>query len=409
MKSKIFYMLLCLLMIFSFIKIIFAEELAFTMTANADNTEVVAGGEATITVSLKSDSAIANCLFTIETDSTLELVSKSGLNNWNFDSYEGSGKDLISNSSLDNVAYTEGKNIFNLKYKVNGDGKVNIKNIKCVSTMAEGTDEEGNNTEIEGSFQDITVSFTVKDTGEDTTLSNLAVTGGKLLSEFSSNRFSYQIELDSPNFSLDMTTSNTEFQDKIVVTDTNGNKLDPKNITFSNDGGQGYMYIKIVVNGNDSQSYQLAAHYGQELDNSLSSLKINGESVVLKTGQTDYTFNVGKDITEVNVIAELTDSENFQFREGNEPGIFKLSGGTTSIALMIVPKNSQIGASSKTYIIEIVKEGGTNAGDSSYNDGGNVTTNPGTGEISVFIMSFILISSLVGSVILYIKTLKSYR
>ena len=404
MKNINRYLLLVLMLCCSFVKTVFAEELSFTMSASADKNDVVAGEEAIITVGLKSSSVITSCSFSIDNDSTLELVSKNGLNNWNFDS----AGTTISDSSSDKVAYIEGKNIFNLKYKVNGKGKVTIKNIECSSS----SDSEEGTSEIKGSFNDISVDFTVKDTSDDTTLSSLKVTGGTLAPEFSSNVYEYIVNLDNTKFSLELTSNNVNYQDKIVIYDTEGKKLDPNNITFKNDGGQGLMYIKIIINGNEDKPYELTAKYEQEtLDNSLASLKINGKVIELKEGQTDYVIDVSSDVLEVNVEAILKDSNNFQFREGNEAGTFKISDGTTSIALIIVPKSQQSGAASKTYIIDIVKEGSSNnsSSSSSSSNNGNTSTNPSTGGISLTLMFLILISSLIGSIFLYQKKLESYK
>lgn len=406
MKNKFYYILLYVFISFSFLPVAYAEGLEFTMSASASQNEVVAGGESTITVSLKSQSAIAMCQFNVSVDGSLELVSKNGLNNWNFETFQGVGKITIHNNSLENVAYTEGKNIFSLVYKVNENGKVTIKDIECTSLMPEGVDENGEATEVMGTTSDVSVAFTTKAATSDTTLSNLTVTGGTLLSEFSPAKHEYMVELSTSQFSLGLTANHKEFQDKIVVTDVNGKTLDPNNITFSNDGDQGLMQIHITVNGDTDKKYVLVARYQQkELDNSLSSLKINGTAVKLSANQTDYTFEIPQNVTEVTLTAELADSTNFQFKQGNEPGVFKTSGGTTSIALMIVPKNSGIGAAGKTYTIEIIKKGSPSGGDQS--QGGNATTNPSTGGISMFIMIFILIISLMGSLYLYRKQVAS--
>jgi hypothetical protein len=39
----------------------------------------------------------------------------------------------------------------------------------------------------------------------------------------------------------------------------------------------------------------------------------------------------------------------------------------------------------------------------------NTNNNPGTGDVPMFFMGFILIASLVGSVVLYRKNLESYK
>ena len=414
MKNKICYIMLWLLVSFSFVNYVFAEELTFTMTASSDNSEVVVGGETSISLNLKSDSVITSCQFKVNAASTLELVSKNGANNWNVDTENNDGSLVIKNSSSDTAIYTEGKKIFTFTYKVNGDGKVTFSDIKCTSSQSgEGT------AEITATHQNIETSLTAKSVSEDTSLSSLKVlSGGQLSPEFNSNDYEYTINLDSANFSIEMTASNAEYQDKIVVTDAEGKTLDPKNLVFKNDGNQGLMLITITVNENTSKQYSLVVHYEQkELDNTLSSLKINGSNITLKDDVFDYTFKVGKNVTQVEVEAILKDSTNFKFREGNEPGIFQISGGTTSIALIIVPKSSQSGALGQTYNIEIIKEGtsaGNNTGNNNNNNNnndnaGNTTVNPSTGSISKFIIIIILVSSLVGSVYLYKKNLESYK
>lgn len=400
MKNINRYLLLILMLCCSFVKTVFAEELPFTISATADRNEVVSGEEVTITVSLKSNSVITSCKNETVNDSTLEFISVNGLNNWYIDIDNKTGID----TSSDKIAYVDGKNIASFKYRVNGNGAVTLKNIECSYVSGEGEDA----TEIKGSFQDIVVNFTTKDISDDTTLSSLKVNGGTLTSEFSPNVYQYQIELDNSNFSLELVSNNVNYQDKISVVDVNGNKLNPSNITFSNDGGQGYMYIKIIVNDNFDAPYELVARYEQvTLDNSLASLKINGKEIDLKDGKTDYVINVSSDVTEVDVVAILNDSDNFEFREGNEDGIFKISDGTTSIALIIVPKSSQSGATSKTYIIDIVKDGLPSSSSSSNWE--NPNTNPSTGGISLFLMMLILISSLIGSIFLYQKKIESYK
>lgn len=409
MKNKFCYILLGLLVNFSFVNSVFAEGLEFSMTATANNNEIVVGEQGTITVNLKSDSVISSCQFNVTGDTNLEFVSNSGLNNWNFGTDEGSTF-TINNNSSDNVAYTDGKNIFNLVYQVNGNGKVTIKDIQCTSST---TGDGGS--DITGTTSDMEVSFTTKEVVDDTSLSSLTVTGGTLLTEFSPNTYEYMIELDDANFSINMTASNSEYQDKIVITNASGQTISPNNITYTNDGGQNFMRMTVTINGNTSKQYVLIAHYEQkELDNSLGSLKINGTEIKLSADKVDYTFTIGKNVNEVSVVAALKDSTNFQFREGNEPGIYQVSSGTTSIALMIVPKSSQTGAEAKTYYIDIIKEGTSNNNNNNGNNNnssnnGNATTNPSTGNVSMFIMAIILISSLVGSIFLYQKNLESYK
>lgn len=414
MKNKLYYVLLSLIVSFSFINTVFAAgDLDFTVSAVADKTTLVKGTEATITVSIKSDSYINACTFEVEADSTLESKSIKGQNS--FGEIVGNGIINVENSSISGNAPTSGIEILTLKYKVNGDGKVTIKTNQCVAPASEEV----------GSYSDIVINFTAK---EDTSLSSLTVTGGKLSPAFSPDKLTYVLELSSPNFSLSMTASDSQYQDNIIVTNINGDTLDPSNITFDN-GGQSVMPINITVNG--VTTYSIGASYEQpELDNTLSSLKIDGKSVTLEDGVYEYVVKISKNTTEFDLEAVLSDSENFQFAStGNKPGNFSVSGDSTYVVLIVEPKSSQAGASSVTYNIEVVREGGSSTSGDSGNSSGdgtgngspggqtsgnqstgnNVSSNPSTGNISMFIMAFILIASLVGSVILYQKNLESYK
>ena len=396
MKNKLYYVLLGFLISFSYVGKVFAFE--FTVAGYVSNAEVVAGEEATVNVFLKSESPIAGCLFKVEADNSIELVSKTGMNGWNI-ALEGTEGINVENSSLSNDPLTNGKNILSLKYKVNGAGKVIIKTDHCVSTL----------TEEKSTHSDIVVNFATKDLSADTNLSNLLISGAQLVN-FSPTEYTYSAALSKPNFSLTMTASNPDYQDDIVVTDVDGNVLDPNNITFSDSSGQSVMMINITVNGDTAKAYKLLLGYEQKgLDNSLSSLKVNGKVIELEAGKFSYALTVPKDVTSFKVEAVLSDSENFQFVTGNAPGDYAMGSGTTSVALIVEPKSSQTGGKVVTYIIDVTKEGGSSSSKPSTSKPSSSIQNPQTGGISMFVMAFILIASLVSSVFLYQKNLESYK
>lgn len=399
MKNKLYYILLSLLVSFSFMNNVFADEFSYTVTTDPSSSTVVLGNEATIKVNLKSNSSINACLFKVSASDGIEFVSKNGVNGWNV-TEDGTNGFLVENSSTDGEALSAGKNILELKYKVNANGKVTVATDYCISTETEEQD----------SHAAIDVIFTTKDISKDTSLSSLTVIGGRM-SEFSSDKHSYVAELTSPNFSLKMVTSNPDFQDDIMVVDGFGNILDPNNITFVDEDGLGQMQINIIINKDAKNPYGIGVKYvNTELDNSLSSLKINGNEILVE-GLYDYEYTVGKNVTSVEIEAILSDSENFQFVEGNSPGTFNLSGSDQVLPIIIEPKDSQSGGMRISYYITIKKEGSTGgvSNNSNNNNNGEVTANPTTGGASMFIMAFILIVSLMSSLFLYKKNLESYK
>jgi len=418
MKNKLYYILLGILMSFAFIGNVFAAELNFTVSATPDATTIVKGKEVKITLNLKSDSPIEMCQFQVTADSTLEYVSMSTSNLWSV------GQGTISNFTLENDAnntepLTNGKNVLEIKYKVNGDGKVTIKTVEC-AYVADASNASS------GTHEDVVVSLTSKDASTDTTLSELKVTGGELLTPITTpteNNF-YAITLDSSTFGLSAKASNSDYQDDIVFKDGNGNVInDPSNIKFVSDGGQTQMLMTIVVN--NTTTYNLLVSYEQvELDNSLKSITINGVNLSLQTGVYEYEYTIGKDTTSFDVGAVLSDSTNFKFGDdSNAPGNFSIND-VVDIIIVVEPVSSDIGASAVTYTIRVNKEGAlTDNPNGDENDNkpstggstqkpagsGNVSSNPSTGDISMFFMAVILIASLVGSIILYQKNLESYK
>ena len=99
-----------------------------------------------------------------------------------------------------------------------------------------------------------------------------------------------------------------------------------------------------------------------------------------------------------------------------------MTGDITYIVHIVEPISSQSGGVSATYYIEVIREVGGSTGstppdssnddsgsNSSNNSGSNTTTNPSTGGISMFVMAFILMTSLGGSIYLYQKNLEGYK
>lgn len=401
-KNKLSYIILSLIISFSFINNVFAEELSLTTSVTLDKADVFIGDVASINVVLKSDEAIDSCTFKITNDSTLTLESKNATNNYSFETEDLSAL-KIKYTADDPADLTNGKTVFKLNYKVNGSGKVSVATTECTTTNDGKT----------GSYQEVSVSIDAKEKVEDTTLSNIEVTGGTI-TNFTSNNLTPSIKLEQPNFSLKFTASNEKYQNSIVTTDADGNVLDPSKLTFNDPTGQGIMTLVVTV-GDDTNktTYQLGISYeAPELDNSLASLKVNGVNIGLTKGKTEYKVKISNNATSIKVDATLVDSNNFKFSDGNGPSTYDIK--SESIALVIEPKNSQIGGIGVTYIIEIERETANNggaSGSSSNNSSSsqNNISNPQTGNISMFMMAIILIASFVGSIYLYQKNIENYK
>lgn len=407
MKNKLCYVLLGILMSFTFMNDVFA---ATDVSMIVDETTVVRNSEVSIKINLKSDIALTSCLFDVNSDSDIEFISKSGSNNWNV-TQDGVDGFLVENNSIDGDNLSNGKNILVLKYKVKGDGKVSIVTNNCIN----GTTEE-----VVKNIATTQVEFTVTEPVDDTSLKSINVTGGVLSPTFKSDKYSYVItNLSSPKFGLILTATDEKYQDDIVVKKSSGEVIENlSNITFKNEDGSGMMLLTITVA--DKTKYSITVSYTQkDLKSDLKWVTINGEQLELVDGVLEYEYKVGKNVSSFEVDAEVRDSNNFKIgAASNAPGTFTIKD-SVDVIIVVEPKNSELGASLSTYTIRIVKEGnkvedkpsggnsgGTAPGGSS---GGTPTANPETGDISMFTMAFILIASLVGSVVLYQKNLESYK
>lgn len=407
MKNKFIYLILSIFMCFSFVSRVFAEgvEFSFSGYVVGNSTSVVKGSEVTINVSLNSNVYLNKCSFDLSNDSNIEFVSGSGMNK-----YEFKKVDSVYQISRDasNTQFNSGLVVMQLKYKVNDDGKVTIKNLECSSAS---------DNQVGTYSEEMKFDFDAIEEKVDTSLSKISVTGGTLSPSFSSSIKSYSINLDSSIFSLELVASNSDYQDDIVVTDEDGNKLDINNITFKNNN-QGKMPIVVKVN-NDTVYNLLAVYEEKELNNTLKSLKIDDKVVTLENGKYEYTVTIGNSVNSVRIDAVLNDSTNFKFTdEFNGTQIVQTPSGTTSYPIIIEPSNSQIGAEGVTYIIRLVKENNNSGNGSSNNNSsnnnnntsgnnGNVNNNPTTGGISIALMICILLCSLVGSIYIYQKKLEN--
>ena len=172
---------------------------------------------------------------------------------------------------------------------------------------------------------------------------------------------------------------------------------------------QGYIMIVYIMVNNKKQHDIAFIYENNELDNSLASLKINGETINFTKGQLNYKYKLPKNATEMKVVAVLADSNNFQFDDESN-GTWTYNKSDEIISIVIQPKKADSGIGNLTYIVEIEREkDNTGAPSNNNNNNGNTISNPQTGNISMFIMAIILIASLIGSVILYQRNIDNYN
>ena len=294
-----------------------------------------------------------------------------------------------------------------LKYRVNGNGSIKVSSSSYCS-----------NGDVDVNVNEKKIDFKIKELSNDYTLKSIKI-NGKAYPDFNPNGVNYLIKLEEPNFSLEYETTNSDYQDDVVVR-FNGNVVtDLNNIVWSDPTNQGAGILEIIVN--NQKNYLFSVNYEVlDLDNTLKSLKIGGNIVELQNSKTNYTVKVSKNDIIIEIEAVLNDPINFKLDETFENGklLYNCSGDNYCLLnIEVFPVDQSSGGKTLLYTIEIIKEGDkdvspeSTGGSSSSSKPtiGDVEKNPETGDISMFFMALILISSLVGSVFLYQKNMEGYK
>jgi len=414
MKKNLSYITVLLFVWFAYM--LPANAANFDFKVQADSKEIVKGNETTVKVMIKSyeTEGISTCSFKTDLGSGLELVSKNSVNNWNVTA-NSDVKYLLESNTEEGLTQSnsgDGVNILELKYKVNSNAKLTFSEIECSNGVGDFT------------HSDVSVDFTTKDVSADYTLKSLEITGGKIITEggFTSINKSYVAEIDSNTFSIVATASNSDYQDKIKITNIEGgDPLNADNITFNPNGE--YMVLLIAVNnatGDDVYNLMIKKAVNnaddEKKDNTLKSLTVGGKKVDLSSCKKEgngYTCSVTLD-SKVNsylVNAVLNDATNFEFDEDNG-GNGNYTGD--SFLVIIKPKDKTLGIADLQYMVNVKMPGAggsssTPATPSKPSSSSNIMQNPQTGNIASFVMAMVLVFSLVASVLLYKKNMESYR
>lgn len=297
-----------------------------------------------------------------------------------------------------------------------GNKTVTINNVSYYS----GTEK------IEVSSASETISVVQDEESEETPdLRELYVTSGGVMSPiFSTDNTTYAIRLDSADttkFNITAVAEDDKYSVSAKNTDT-GSTIDlNKDITFSPSEDSKTMSIKITVShGGYSKEYTLIVDRPKPTavgEPTLASLIVGGVSVKLQSGVYDYQVPLNKDILKsYKIFATLSDDGNFKFTDYTKSILDTEKSDSYPFEIQIIPKDSDSGYGSSTYIITIVTEDGgkdsvTDNGSNTGNTGntGNVTNSPKTGQSSGIIMGIVLIMSFAGSIYYYKKNISEYE
>ena len=103
----------------------------------------------------------------------------------------------------------------------------------------------------------------------------------------------------------------------------------------------------------------------------------------------------------------MNDEDNFYVADATDGVISWQDAGV--IRIVIYPKDSSSGIETLTYWITVKKAGGSSTPSSRPSSTGGTMTNPQTGNISIFVITLVLIGSLILSLNLYKKNMNYYN
>lgn len=363
-----------------------------TFEVECTPTQVMPGEEVSCSIKGTSTDTVNNISANLSAAEGLEIVGFNASSEW------ASGEVSASNDKIS--VYGNGTsgnfNIGTLKLKVSDTASDGTLNLNFTKIEYWDSLEESNNI---GNKQ---VPITVKNEVLEKGLKSLSVEGYTLGPSFSPETYGYTLVINSKTFKINAVPANAN--DTVTIYDIvdKTTPLDANNITFVAHGGT--MMINIVVGtGGTGNEYNISIQREtEEYDNTLASLTVGGKTVSCDADDMCYVYL--DDVSSYSISATLSDPDNFEIdRSNGGPGDYKKEG---NIIIIVKPKDSSSGYEGRTYTV-VVKQnssGGNPGGGSS----GDIPSNPQTGNISIFIITLILIASLIVSLNLYKKNMNYY-
>ena len=354
--------------------------------------QVMPGEEVSCSIKGTSTDTVNNISANLSAAEGLEIVGFNASSEW------ASGEVSASNDKIS--VYGNGTsgnfNIGTLKLKVSDTASDGTLNLNFTKIEYWDSLEESNNI---GNKQ---VPITVKNEVLEKGLKSLSVEGYTLGPSFSPETYGYTLVINSKTFKINAVPANAN--DTVTIYDVvdKTTPLDANNITFVAHGGT--MMINIVVGtGGTGNEYNISIQREtEEYDNTLASLTVGGKTVSCDADDMCYVYL--DDVSSYSISATLSDPDNFEIdRSNGGPGDYKKEA---NIIIIVKPKDSSSGYEGRTYTV-VVKQnssGGNPGGGSS----GDIPSNPQTGNISIFIITLILIASLIVSLNLYKKNMNYY-
>lgn len=365
-----------------------------SLSLDCTPTTIKPGEEISCILRGTSSENVNNVKANITLSNGLSVDSYVPANGWN-------GGDIVNNriASYNNGNVSGSFEIGTLKLKTADDIALGKVNIGIVDIQYYLDSEESN------SVSSTSSTVEIKNEEIKTGLKNLAVEGYSISPIFSLDKFGYTVIINTDTFKVIATPANDNDEVKIVDLSNPDVSLDANAIKFVPKDDN--MALNIIV-GDVVYNLIVTRKIDEEYDNSLKSLSVGGKRIDLVSGSNNYEIRLD-DTSSYEVRATLNDSENFYIADF-EDGILNRNGDGI-FDIVILPKDASSGIGRRVYSITVKSSSSVNPGPSSSNDNSShgQITNPQTGGISIFIITLILITSLIISLNLYKKNINSFK
>lgn len=192
-------------------------------------------------------------------------------------------------------------------------------------------------------------------------LSNIVVSSGTLIPEFSSSITSYTVTVDGSVSSIDVTATLEDSSSSMTINDTPQVSETPRTVELEE--GANLITIEVTGENDSTQTYFVTVNRGGVplfSNAELSNLAVSPGELTpgFESNKTSYTVNVTSDVENIEVTATLADSKasmniNGVSQTSGSPMFIELDEGETLITIQITAEN---GVTTKKYKIRVLKE-----------------------------------------------------
>lgn len=387
--KKIKFIILSLLLIFPVV----AYALTGKISIVCNPTTVKPGENVECLIKGNSDELVGSIESTITLKEGLSIVSFSPKNPFEGNDVAGNKIETYNSSGV-----KDDFDIGTLKLKVADTATDGTFSLGLVNTKFYGKDDK------ENTVSNASANIVVKSQEVSKGLKSLSVEGYNISPIFNSEQTGYMVTIKGDSFKIDAVAANDNEEVLIYNEEDRNTPLSANNIKFSPKDGAMAIIIKV---GTIEYNLVVTREIEQEYDNTIKSITVGGKKIDLIAGKYDGYEVTLDDVKDYDIKIVLNDEDNFYVADATDGVISWQDAGV--IRIVIYPKDSSSGIETLTYWITVKKAGGSSTPSSRPSSTGGTMTNPQTGNISIFVITLVLIGSLILSLNLYKKNMNYYN